>query len=108
MNTTVKPVDDKQLRSRVRLLGQLLGDIVQEQEGGKVLDAVETLRKGFIELRRGEASLHTREQLLRLIEALNPETVTHVLRAFTIYFSLANIAEEQYKHQERRSQVSGG
>ncbi|MFO1429350.1 MAG: phosphoenolpyruvate carboxylase [Candidatus Competibacteraceae bacterium] len=108
MNTTVKLVDDKPLRSRVRLLGQLVGDIVQEQEGGKVLDAVETLRKGFIDLRRGEASAHTREQLLRLIEALNPEIVTHVLRAFNIYFSLANIAEEQYKHQERRSQVSGG
>lgn len=101
---------DKGLRSRVKLFGQLLGDVLRDQEGGKVLEAVETLRKGFIALRRDNtsSSSNKREQLMRLIEALNPETATHVLRAFNIYFSLANIAEEESKHQARRTQVSRG
>lgn len=100
--------DDKDLRARVKLLGSLVGDILRDQEGGAVLDAVETLRKGFIALRRGQATSYTREQLMRFIEALNPETVTRVLRAFNIYFSLANIAEEAYQHQQRRTQVGRG
>jgi phosphoenolpyruvate carboxylase len=108
MNTIEKPVNDKELRERVKLLGRLLGEVIREQEGGKVLEAVETLRKGFIELRREGSSPYQREPLMRLIEALNPETVTHVLRAFNIYFSLANIAEEEYQHQERRAQVGRG
>jgi len=102
-------VTDKELRARVKLLGTLLGDVLRDQEGGKVLEAVETLRKGFIELHQEEASFHyNRERLMRLIEALNPETVAHVLRAFNIYFSLTNLAEEQFRHQERRAQVSRG
>ncbi len=113
MNTIEKPVNDKkindkELRERVKLLGRLLGEVVREQEGGKVLETVETLRKGFIELRREGALPYQREPLMRLIEALNPATVTHVLRAFNIYFSLANIAEEEYQHQQRRAQVSRG
>lgn len=100
---------DKELRSRVKLFGQLLGDVLRDQEGGKVLEAVETLRRGFIDLHREPApSSHKREQLMRLIEAFNPETAVRVLRAFNIYFSLANIAEEGFNHQQRRNQVSRG
>ena len=43
---------DKALRSRVKLLGTLLGNILKEQEGHEVLDAVEALRKGFISLHK--------------------------------------------------------
>ncbi|MEE4377658.1 MAG: phosphoenolpyruvate carboxylase [Candidatus Competibacteraceae bacterium] len=101
--------DDKELRNRVKLLGQLLGDVVRDQEGGQVLKAVETLRRGFIELRRErEPSARKREQLSRFIAALNPETVSHVLRAFSTYFSLANLAEEEFRHRQRRAQVGRG
>ena len=104
MSTTI----DKELRNRVKLYGQLVGDVLRDQEGGRVLEAVETLRKGFIELRRKGASSQKREQLMRFIEALNPQTITHVLRAFNIYFSLANVAEEEFQHRQRRAQVSRG
>ncbi|MEZ5581616.1 MAG: phosphoenolpyruvate carboxylase [Candidatus Competibacteraceae bacterium] len=101
--------DDKELRNRVKLLGQLLGEVVRDQEGGQVLKAVETLRQGFIELRRErEPSQRKREQLLRFIAALNPETVSHVLRAFSTYFSLTNLAEEEFRHRQRRAQVGRG
>lgn len=108
--TTDKAIQatDKELRTRVKLFGNLVGNVLRDQEGGQVLEAVEVLRKGFIELRRQDAPPRKREQLMRLIEALNPKTITHVLRAFNTYFSLANIAEEAFQHRERRTQVSRG
>lgn len=99
---------DKPLRDRVKLLGRLLGDTVCDQQGRHVLDAVETLRTGFIALRGHEPPAESREQLLRLIAALNPEMLNHVVRAFNAYFSLANIAEENFQHALRREQVRRG
>ncbi len=100
---------DKALRSRVKLFGNLVGTVLKDQEGGQILEAVETLRKGFIALRRSpEGAGPRREALLRHIEALNPQVLTHVLRAFSTYFGLANIAEESFQHHQRRAQVSRG
>ena len=94
---------DKKLRSRVKLLGTLLGNVLRAQAGEEVFDAVETLRSGFISLRKkSNGAANKRAQLSRLIANLDPDTVTQVVRAFSIYFSLVNIAEEAYQHQERR------
>ncbi|MBK8537835.1 MAG: phosphoenolpyruvate carboxylase [Candidatus Competibacteraceae bacterium] len=98
---------DKPLRDRIKLLGRLLGDTLRDREGRPVLDAVETLRKGFTELRR-QSDPKTRERLMRFIAALNPELLNPVVRAFNTYFSLANIAEEDFQHQQRREQVRCG
>jgi phosphoenolpyruvate carboxylase len=92
---------DRELRSRVRLFGDLLGEILQEQAGAGLLNAVETLRKGYIRLRRQENPA-LRRRLLRLIEALQPNELTYVIRAFNIYFSLVNIAEDSFEHKQRR------
>ncbi|CDI03506.1 Phosphoenolpyruvate carboxylase [Candidatus Competibacter denitrificans Run_A_D11] len=100
---------DKPLRDRVKLLGQLLGQTLRDREGRNVLDAVETLRQGFIELRsQSDLAPDIRERLLRFIAALNPEMLNHVVRAFNAYFNLANIAEENFQHQLRREQVRRG
>ena len=48
--------DDKALRSRVKLFGNILGDILHEHAGKQVFEAVETLRKGHISLRKTENS----------------------------------------------------
>ncbi|MCB1921525.1 MAG: phosphoenolpyruvate carboxylase [Candidatus Competibacteraceae bacterium] len=101
--------NDKSLHDRIKLLGRLLGDTLRDQEGRHALDAVETLRKGFTGLRRQPSSaLETREQLMCFIAALNPEMLNHVVRAFSAYFNLANIAEEDFQHQQRRDQVRRG
>ncbi|MDG4555587.1 MAG: phosphoenolpyruvate carboxylase [Candidatus Competibacter sp.] len=100
---------DKPLRDRVKLLGRMLGETLRDREGRHVLDAVETLRKGFTDLRRQSGSApEIRERLMRFIAALNPEMLNHVVRAFSAYFSLANIAEESFQHQQRREQVRRG
>ena len=100
---------DKPLRDRVKLLGRLLGDTLRDREGRHVLDAVETLRRGFIELRRQpEPTPDSRERLMRFIAALNPDMLNHVVRAFSTYFSLANIVEENFQHRQRSEQVRRG
>ena len=98
---------DKELRARVRLFGNLLGDVLSAQEGGQVLAAVETLRKGFIRL-RGEDNPKLRARLLNAIDSLDPQLLTHVVRAFNVYFSLVNIAEQAFQHRQRRRELSSG
>ena len=95
--------DDKQLRVRVKLLGQLLGNVLQKQAGDKVYDAVEKLRTGFIDLHKEEDEAK-RAELMSFIESLDAATLTQVVRAFSTYFSLVNVAEESsLLHQRRRS-----
>jgi phosphoenolpyruvate carboxylase len=98
---------DRELRARVKLLGRLLGHVLHAQAGGRVLAAVEALRRGYIRLRR-EENARVRARLMRLIEKLDPETLTHVVRAFSLYFSLVNLAEEAFQHRQRRREVRGG
>jgi len=98
---------DKQLRARVKLFGNLLGNVLEKQAGGDVLEAVEKLRKGYISLRKKEDS-RKRRRLAQFIESLDERTLTHVVRAFSTYFSLANIAEEAFQHRQRRGQLRKG
>ncbi|MFO7593027.1 MAG: phosphoenolpyruvate carboxylase [Pseudomonadota bacterium] len=100
-------ISDKTLRARVKLFGNLLGEVLHDQAGGNVLDAVETLRKGYINLRKKD-SASKRRKLAKFIEGLDANTLVHVVRAFSIYFSLVNIAEEAYQHRQRRLQVRSG
>ncbi len=97
--------DDKRLRSRVKLFGNILGQILHDHAGDKVFNAVEALRKGHISLRKAD-DLRKRQRLAALIESLDPESLAHVVRSFSIYFSLVNIAEEAYQHKQRRREVS--
>ena len=98
---------DQQLRSRVKLFGTLLGNILLADAGAKVYDAVEKLRTGFIELHKEEDE-QKRERLMALIASLDEETLTQVVRAFSTYFSLVNVAEEASQLQLRRRQIRNG
>jgi phosphoenolpyruvate carboxylase len=98
---------DKQLRSKVKLLGTLLGNVLLANAGATVYDAVEKLRVGFIELHK-EEDTQKREHLMALIASLDEETLTQVVRAFSTYFSLVNVAEEASQLQIRRRQIRDG
>jgi phosphoenolpyruvate carboxylase len=99
--------DDRDLRARVKLFGGMVGRVLAEQEAPVVLATVEALRKGFIEL-RGHEDAAARAGLLALIQGLDPSTLSQVVRAFSLYFLLANIAEEDHEHRLRRRQVERG
>ncbi|PKY09956.1 phosphoenolpyruvate carboxylase [Acidithiobacillus marinus] len=97
-------INDKALRSRVKLLGNLLGEVLREQAGTRVFNAVEQLRQGYIRLHKKEDA-RLRERLARFIDALPQDDLVLVIRAFNTYFSLANIAEEESQHIQRRRQL---
>jgi phosphoenolpyruvate carboxylase len=98
---------DKELRARVRLFGDLLGNVIRRLEGREAFDAVETLRKGFVALRKRDDP-RLRERMMRCIVHQTPELTERIIRAFSIYFSLVNIAEEDLLYRWRRTQVSSG
>lgn len=98
---------DRELRARVRLFGEILGRVMQRLEGDEVLRVVETLRKGYISLRKREDA-QLRQRLIRTIVRQDASMLERVIRAFSIYFSLVNIAEEDLYYRWRRAQVSSG
>lgn len=98
---------DKDLRAHVRFLVNLLGEVIAEQSGDEVYQAVEQLRKGFIKLRK-EDDAELRQTLKDKIESLDEFTLREVIRAFNLYFSLVNTAEEAYHHHNRQIQLRNG
>ncbi|MGP4951355.1 phosphoenolpyruvate carboxylase [Psychrobacter sp. T6-1] len=89
------------LRARVRLLGSLLGEAIARQSGEDTLNTIETLRKGFIQQRR-EPNAQSKQHLIDLIASLDNPTLKNVIRAFSIYFFLANLTEENHSREQRR------
>ena len=98
------PESDDELRARVKLLGKLIGNVLLKHEKPEVFHAVESLRTGFIKLRKRNSEPE-RKALMKLIEGLSPSISTQVIRAFAIYFNLVNIAEEDFLHRQRRVSV---
>ena len=90
------------LRTRVRLLGSFLGEAISRQSGEDTVHTIETLRKGFIQERREHNAAH-KQQLIDLIASLDNQTLKNVIRAFSIYFFLANLTEENYLREQRRA-----
>jgi phosphoenolpyruvate carboxylase len=82
------------LALEVRLLGSLLGQVIAEQAGRDLLDLVERVRRTTIRLRRGDDP-SLRAGLVAELAALDPDRAEIVIRAFSLYFRLVNLAEER-------------
>jgi phosphoenolpyruvate carboxylase len=88
------------LRGNVRLLGNLLGQILVEQEGEWLLEAVEQVRALTRASRAGDRE--GAESLRETVSGLPLRQQDLVLRAFALYFQLANIAEQHHRLRRRR------
>jgi phosphoenolpyruvate carboxylase len=86
------------LRANVRLLGDILGRVLVEQEGEQLLADVERIRLLSRDARAGGP----RDEVRRAVRELPAARRTSVLRAFTLYFQLANIAEQHHRLRRRR------
>ncbi|HEX5012848.1 MAG TPA: phosphoenolpyruvate carboxylase [Candidatus Limnocylindrales bacterium] len=95
------------LALEIRLLGSLLGQVIAEQTGPELLDLVERIRKATIRLRR-ENDLAEREALASTLASLDLDRAEVVVRAFSLYFRLVNLAEErdQVRVSRRRERTS--
>jgi phosphoenolpyruvate carboxylase len=96
--------DDKTLRSNIRLLKDMLDEVLQQQADPQAAAIVEQLQRQFTGMQR-DGNPTRRQQLLKLLQDLNPDTLSEVIRAFSLYFSLLNIAEESTQLQQRRRQI---
>ena len=104
---TFDKLNDAQLRSAVKTLGKLLGNIIKTHAGNDVYIAVEKLRKGFINLRKDNNQIK-HDQLIGYIEKLDSKTLKNVIRSFSKYFALVNVAEEAYQHISRTDRLKSG
>ncbi len=92
---------DAPLFDDIRLLGRVLGDTVREQEGDPVFDIVERIRQESI-LYAQHQDESVRAGLEALLDGLRRDTAQSIIRAFTYFLHLANIAEDQHHIRRRR------
>jgi len=96
-----KPSKDQPLIDDIRLLGRILGDVIREQEGQAAFDLVEQVRKLSVGFRR-DADAEADKALKKLLKSLSGDQTVSVIRAFTYFSHLANLAEDRH-HIRRRT-----
>ena len=97
---------NRSVRTDVRELGALLGDVLAEQTSTEAFETVESLRNSSIDYRQGDAE--DRSDLRRSVGTLSTTREEVVARAFTTYFELINLAEERERVRAVRSADADG
>ena len=94
--------NERPLVEDIRLLGRLLGDVIREQEGVAAYELIEQVRTLSVAFRR-DADPQTDKILKKLLKSLSGDQTVSVIRAFTYFSHLANLAED--RHQIRRRAI---
>ncbi len=94
------------LKADVDFLASALGTVIREQEGERLFELVERVRHLTKAIRGGATA--QREELTGLLESLDLATAERLLRAFTVYFQLINLAEEIHRVRVNRARGEGG
>src|SRR6516164_708776 len=102
MDLPETPDKDLPLRDDIRLLGRILGDTVRNQEGEPVFAIVERIRQTSIRFHRDEDEA-ARHELEATLNSLSHDHSIQIIRAFSYFSQLANIAEDQ--HHIRRTRA---
>ena len=93
--------NERPLVEDIRLLGRLLGDVIREQEGGEIFELIEKIRKLSVAFRR-DADQDADKSLKKLLKGLPGDHAVSVIRGFTYFSHLANLAEDRH-HIRRRA-----
>ena len=93
------------MREDIRLLGTILGDTVREQKGEDVFDLVERARVESFRVRRSEID---RTELAGMFEGIDIHKAIPVIRAFTHFALLANVAEDIHRERRRAVHLEAG
>jgi phosphoenolpyruvate carboxylase len=97
--TAIADAELAPLLDDIRLLGRILGEVIREQEGDAAYELVERVRRLSVAYRHKHDARAGRD-LDRLLKGLSIDQTVSVIRAFTYFSHLANIAED--RHQARR------
>ena len=101
---------EAELREDVRLLGRLLGRVLQERTGEAGYALVENVRQTAVRFRRaepGEAGA-VRAELAGILDGLSRRQSVDVVRAFSYFSHLLNVAEDRHQKRKRRAQAREG
>jgi len=98
---------DQPLREDIRLLGRLLGDTVREQEGDKIFGIVEQIRQKSLRFHR-DNDTPARQELEAILNSLTPAETIDIIRAYSHFSHLANIAEDQHHIRRTRAHAIAG
>lgn len=93
--------NERPLVEDIRLLGRILGDVIREQEGVAAYELIEQVRKLSVTFRR-DADPEADKALKKLLKGLSGDQTVSVIRAFTYFSHLANLAEDRH-HIRRRA-----
>src|SRR5437868_15246096 len=99
--------EDARLRNDIRLLGRILGDTVRDQEGADVFDLVERIRQTSIRFHRDDDK-PARRELELILDSMSISQTVRIVRAFSYFSHLANIAEDQNNIRQMRGRGAGG
>ncbi len=97
---------DARLREDIRLLGRILGDTVRDQEGADVFDLVERIRQTSIRFHRDDDK-PARRELELILDSMSTSQTVRIVRAFSYFSHLANIAEDQNNIRQMRVRSTG-
>ncbi len=93
------------MRDDIRLLGAILGDTVREENGDEVFDLVERARIASFKVRRSEIE---RAEVAEMFAGIDIHRAIPVIRAFSHFALLANVAEDIHRERRRAIHVSAG
>ncbi len=93
------------MRDDIRLLGAILGDTVREQNGDEVFDLVERARIASFQVRRSEIE---RSEVAQIFDGIDIRRAIPVIRAFSHFALLANVAEDIHRERRRAIHVDAG
>jgi phosphoenolpyruvate carboxylase len=99
--------EDARLRTDIRLLGRILGDTVRDQEGADVFDLVERIRQTSIRFHRDD-DRPARHELEIILNSMSISQTVRIVRAFSYFSHLANIAEDQNNIRQMRTHSTSG
>ncbi|HTN94870.1 MAG TPA: phosphoenolpyruvate carboxylase [Gallionella sp.] len=111
MNLIAAPTDlsskDLPLRDDVRLLGRILGNTLREQEGEETFRLIENVRRAAVRFRKTQDD-RDRVQLEQILDALSHSEALLVVRAFSYFSQLSNIAEDLHHNRRHRAHLKAG
>ncbi|MBD0321789.1 MAG: phosphoenolpyruvate carboxylase [Aldersonia sp.] len=93
------------LRDDIRLLGGILGETVREQAGDEIFELVEQARVESFNVRHSDID---RDEMAKIFEGIAVEQAIPVIRAFSHFSLLANVAEDIHRERRRRIHMQAG
>jgi len=104
------PDREQSLREDTRLLGRMLGEAVRQHAGDDAFSRVEAIRQTAVRFRRAEAgqARAVRDELSHLLNDLTIPRTLDVVRAFSYFSHLANLAEDVHQNRRRREHALAG